>query len=126
MNFLDANVKRPLAYVSDIADEGNVVVFGPQESYIENASKGQRIPVSRSKGVFVVQLDAQTGSRTTQTERFEKNSRKPSNRAPQTKVQEAATQEAETQQVIVKHRAQAAAKRPMVPPGSWTSKSFAS
>ena len=39
-------------------------MFRPQESYIENTSTGQRIPLSR-RGVFVVQLDAQVGSRTT-------------------------------------------------------------
>ena len=63
--FLDADVKIPLASVSAIVDEGNIVVFGPRESYIENTSTVQRIPVSRRKGVFVVQLDAQAGSRTT-------------------------------------------------------------
>ena len=31
-NFLDADVKRPLASVSAIVNEGNIVVFGPQES----------------------------------------------------------------------------------------------
>ena len=47
MKFLDADVKRPLASVSAIVDEGNVVKFGPQD------------PMSRRDGVFVVQLEAQ-------------------------------------------------------------------
>ena len=38
-------------------DEGNVVVFGQDESFIENT--GQRIPMSRRDGVFVMRLDAQ-------------------------------------------------------------------
>ena len=58
MKFLDADVKRPLASVSAIVDNGNIVVFGPQESYIENTT-GQRIPMSGKKCVCAVQLDAQ-------------------------------------------------------------------
>ena len=46
IKFLDAGVKRLLASVSAIVDNGNVVVFGPQESYIERTSTGQRIPMS--------------------------------------------------------------------------------
>ena len=57
MKFLDADVRRPLASVSAIVDEENVVVFGPQEAYIENTSTAQRIPMCRRKGVSVVQLD---------------------------------------------------------------------
>ena len=40
-------------------DEGNVVVFGQHESFIENTNTGQRIPMSRRSGVFVIRLDAQ-------------------------------------------------------------------
>ena len=42
--FLDAGVIGQLASVSAIVDEGNVVVFGAEESYIEHTSTGQRIP----------------------------------------------------------------------------------
>ena len=42
MKFLDADVKRLLVSVSATVDEGNIVVFGPQESYIENTSTGSR------------------------------------------------------------------------------------
>ena len=48
MKFLGAVVERPLASVSAIVDEGNIVEFGPQESYIENTSTRRRIPISRS------------------------------------------------------------------------------
>ena len=40
MKFLDADVKRPLASVSAIVDEGNAVVFGQHESLIKNVSTG--------------------------------------------------------------------------------------
>ena len=36
LKFLDADVKRPVASVCAIVYEGNIVVFGPQESYIVN------------------------------------------------------------------------------------------
>ena len=47
VKFLDADVERPLASVSAIVDEGNVVVFGQHESFIENTNTGRRIPMSR-------------------------------------------------------------------------------
>ena len=71
MKFLDADVKRPLVSVSAIVDEGHIVVFGPQESYIENMGTGQRIPLSRSQGVFVMRLDARAGTRSTKTVKFD-------------------------------------------------------
>ena len=57
--FLHADVLRPLASVSSIVDGGNIVLFGPQDSYIENRSTGQKMPMSRRNGVFVMQLKAQ-------------------------------------------------------------------
>ena len=71
MKFLDAYVKRPLTSVRAIVDEGNIVVIGSQESYIENTGNGKRIPVIRRKGVFVVQLGAQAGARSTKTMKFD-------------------------------------------------------
>ena len=62
MKFLDADVKRPLASVSAIVDERTVVVFGQHELFIENGSTGQRIPMCRKNGVFVMRLDAQRTS----------------------------------------------------------------
>ena len=70
MKFLDADVKRPLASVSAIVDEGNVVVFGQHESFIENVSTGQRIPMCRRNGVFVMRLDTQPCQKTTKSVRF--------------------------------------------------------
>ena len=70
MKFLDADVKRPLASVSAIVDEGNVVVFGQHESFIENVSTGQRIPMCRRNGVFVMRLDTQSCQKTTKSVRF--------------------------------------------------------
>ena len=58
MKFLFADIKRPMASMSAIVDEGNVVVFGHHESFIENISTGQRIPMCRRNGVFVMRLDA--------------------------------------------------------------------
>ena len=57
--FLDADVKRPLASVSAIVDEGNVVVFGQHESFTEN--------VSGRNGVFVMRLDTQPCQKTTKS-----------------------------------------------------------
>ena len=71
MTFLDADVKRLLAHVGATVDEGNVVVFGQQDSYIENMSTGHRIPMRRRNGAFVVQLDAQDRAETTKKVRFD-------------------------------------------------------
>ena len=57
VKFSDADIKRPLASVSAIIDEGNIVVLGPQDSYIEHKTE--------DSNVFVVQLDARTGPRAT-------------------------------------------------------------
>ena len=46
-------------------------MFGPQESHIEKMSTGQRIPLNRRQGVFVVQLDARAGTRLTKTAKFD-------------------------------------------------------
>ena len=58
MKFLDADVKRPLAAVSAIVNEGNRVVFEATGSYIENVATGRRIPMHRKNNVFVLQLEA--------------------------------------------------------------------
>ena len=46
-------------------------MFGPQESFIENTGIGQRIPMSRRTAVFVVQVEAQAGSKSTKHVRFD-------------------------------------------------------
>ena len=63
MRFLDADVKRLLASVSAIVDDGNVVVFGQHELFIESVSTGQRIPMCRRNGVIVMRLGAQPCSK---------------------------------------------------------------
>ena len=85
MKFVHVGVKRPLASVSANVDEGNLVVCGPQDSYIEITSIGQRIRMNRRKGVVEVQLDARMGSRTTKTVRFDEpntDGREPISRRP--------------------------------------------
>ena len=63
MGILGADVKRPLASVSAIVDQGNTVVFGPTASYVEQAATGQRIPMVRRKGVFALELKTVTGKK---------------------------------------------------------------
>ena len=59
MKFLDADVQRPLGAVSAIADEGNTVVFSrKQGSNVENDETGERIPMMRKGGTFVMMLQA--------------------------------------------------------------------
>ena len=58
MKFLDADVKRPLAAVSAIVDEGNTVVFSARGAYIENDATKERMPMTRKNGVFVLELEA--------------------------------------------------------------------
>ena len=59
MNLLVTDVKKPLAAVSAIVDEGNVVVFGPGDggSFIQNISTGEKIAMKRKKGTYVIEVD---------------------------------------------------------------------
>ena len=52
MKFFDADVKRAVASVSAVIGEGNRAV-----------STGQRTPMRRERGVFVLQLDAQPSTK---------------------------------------------------------------
>ena len=84
VKFLDADVKRPLASVSAIVDEGNVVVFG-SPNRTEDTSTDQRIPMCGRQCVFVVQLDARAGARSAKTVKFDEpnaNERMPVFRRP--------------------------------------------
>ena len=59
MKFLDADVKKPLGSVSAMEDEGNTVVFSRKwGSYVENDETGERIPMVRKAGTYVMVLDA--------------------------------------------------------------------
>ena len=71
VKLLDADVKRPLASVSAIVDEGNVVVIGQHEFFIENACTGQRIPMYKRIGVLVMHLDTQPRQKVTKSVRFD-------------------------------------------------------
>ena len=58
MKFLDADVRRPLASVAAMVDEGNIVVFSHGESYVKNVVSGDRIELVRKNGVFVMELES--------------------------------------------------------------------
>ena len=57
MKFLDADVKKPLGAVSAIVDQGNTVVFSRRHSYIQNDTTGETIPVVRSGGTYVIEVE---------------------------------------------------------------------
>ena len=58
MKFLDAGVKKPLLAVSAMEDEGNTVVFSRKWGrYVENDETGERIPMERRGGTYVMVLE---------------------------------------------------------------------
>ena len=58
MKFLDADVKKPLEAVSAMEDEGNTVVFSKKWGrYVENDETGERIPMERRGGTYVMILE---------------------------------------------------------------------
>ena len=59
MNFLDADVRRPLGAVSAIVDGGNTVVFSARGSVIVNDATGERIPLVRKGGVYVMAVEVE-------------------------------------------------------------------
>ena len=60
MKFLDAEVRKPLGAVSAIVDQGSIVVFSRVGSYIRSDATGEVIPVVRSGGTYVIQVEAAT------------------------------------------------------------------
>ena len=44
-------------------DQGNRVVFGPDACYVEHVATGQKMPMTRKKGVFVLELSATTAEK---------------------------------------------------------------
>ena len=59
MKFLDADVKKPLGAVSAMKDERNTVVFNKKWGrHVENDTTGERIPMVRKGGVYVMVLQA--------------------------------------------------------------------
>ena len=57
MNFLDADVMRPLAPAVALVDEENRLGFGPLESYMKHVRKGQTSHMCGRNGVFFLQLE---------------------------------------------------------------------
>ena len=62
MKFLDADVKRLLASVSAVVERGKHHRVRTARVYVESTSTGQRMPVSRRKGVYVVPVQRLCGS----------------------------------------------------------------
>ena len=60
MKFLDAEVRKPLGAVSAIVDQGNTVVFSKGRSYIKSDTTGEMIPVVRTGGTYVIQVEVET------------------------------------------------------------------
>ena len=59
VKFLDADVERPLAFVSAVVDEGNVVVFGLRVSSLEKTGSPEDSDAWKGRRFFMLQLDAQ-------------------------------------------------------------------
>ena len=57
MKFSDADVRKPLGAVSAIVDQGNTVVFSKGRSYIKSDTTGEMIPVVRTGGTYVIQVE---------------------------------------------------------------------
>ena len=57
VNFHVSNVAKPLMSVRRIADQGNLVCFGPEShhNFIQHIQSGDRIPLFRKRGIYVVQ-----------------------------------------------------------------------
>ena len=54
---LDADVNMPLGSVSAMVEEGNTVVFSKKlGSYVENDVTGEKIPLERKGGTYVMTL----------------------------------------------------------------------
>ena len=56
ITFQATDVRKPLAAVSKIVEKGNKVVFGPDESYIENLKTGKRIELEAENGTYVMNV----------------------------------------------------------------------
>jgi hypothetical protein len=59
MKYNVTDVRKPLAAVSAIVDEGNIVVFKPglRTSYIENIASGEKLPLLRENGTYVLEME---------------------------------------------------------------------
>ena len=52
--FQIAEISRPLTSVGELADAGNVVVFGRKGGYVYNVDSGRRLDFSREHGVYLL------------------------------------------------------------------------
>ena len=59
--FQVTHARKPLASVSRIVSKGNRVVFGSDESYIENVETGRRVPITFENGTYHMDVDFFTG-----------------------------------------------------------------
>ena len=55
LTFQVAKVKKALASVARICDQGNRVVYEAEEGYIENKKSGKRINLERRNNVYVLE-----------------------------------------------------------------------
>ena len=55
--FQVTHARKPLASVSRIVQKGNKVVFGVEESYIENVKSGKRIPIILENGTYHLDVE---------------------------------------------------------------------
>ena len=56
MRYQVAEVRKPLTSVSKICDRGNRVTFCRNGSYVQNLFTGQRTPLRREGGVYMLDL----------------------------------------------------------------------
>ena len=56
IKFQVTDVRKPLLAVLRLVEKGNVVMFGPepQQNYIHHLQSGQKIPMERRGGTFVI------------------------------------------------------------------------
>ena len=60
--FQIAEISRPLASVVELADAGNVVVFGRKGGYVYNVESRRRLDFSREHGVYLLRTWTQEPS----------------------------------------------------------------
>jgi hypothetical protein len=67
MRFNVAPVQRPLASAAKVVEAGNKIVMSKKESYVENETTGERMPLRIERGTFVFDVDFQGGQHGTIT-----------------------------------------------------------
>ena len=54
MGFQVTDVKKPLISVNRICERGNIVQFGPMESFIQNVESGEKIRLHKRGNSYVI------------------------------------------------------------------------